>query len=205
MKHITLLWIMLSTVFLLQGSAGATSMTFDFTDAAEGAFQGASRTFDLGEGVSVTATATWTSDNLGASGNGEVFLSAEGLGTLHTYTTNDDFQIDGAGPDDTLWLTFSQRVILSHLTFSQGHFTDQFDLFVGDTLILEDQETVPGWRPLGTNGYEGTVFGIRADMHDDEFYLTQIRYTPVPEPGSMALLGFGLLGAMGYSRKRCRD
>ncbi|MCG8565197.1 MAG: hypothetical protein MI747_08950, partial [Desulfobacterales bacterium] len=155
MKNIGSILTGLGLLLLLYGSAGATTLTHDFTLSGSETFRGRSLSVDLGAGLSVTVTATWVSSSLGASGDGDLYQNLNGIGVLHTYTNNDDNNIDGRGPDETLWLTFSDEVTLTHLSFLYAYPTDQFDFFVGDQLVLNNQETSPSgeWRPLGANGY----------------------------------------------------
>ena len=47
-----------------------------------------------------------------------------------------------------------------------------------------------------------TLSGTRADVFLDYLSITGTPETPIPEPGTMALLGAGILGLMAVARKR---
>ena len=205
MKRFNLCIAIFGFLLCMIGTSEASSLSYSFTLGAGETFRGTSRTLDLGSGRTVTVSATWYSANLGASGDGDIWQTSSGFGVFHTYNNGDDPNIDGLGPDETLWLTFNQQVTLTDIAFNFAHSTDQFDFFVGDTLVLSNQETQPGpWRSLGTDGYTGTVFGIRANDHTDDFYVAAIQYNPVPEPGTLILVGSGLLGIVGLGRRKRR-
>ncbi len=202
MKRLSIITFVFWVWFLWAGPAGATPLTYDFSLGQGESFRGPDRTFDLGNNLSVTLTATWHRPNLGTSGTGEIWQTFMGVGVFRTAGNTDDPNIDGRGPDETLWLTFSRPVTLTRVSFDFPHITDQFDFFSGDSLVLSNLETYPGpWTELG-GGYTHRVFGIRANEHDDDFFLDGITYAPVPEPGTGVLLGVGALAMAGGLRSR---
>ena len=67
------------------------------------------------------------------------------------------------------------------------------ELFVSESLLPSDLSSLQGFARLDNGG----------DEPDDRIPNSGF-FTPVPEPGSAMLLGFGLLGAIGVSRSRRR-
>ena len=186
--------------FAMLTNANANPIQYDFSNGTDpNTFDYSSLDFTVG-GVIVTATATYDGFIEAAGVN---WLGG-GLGVESPVPNNDNNNIDGQGQDDYLTFTFDFAVELTAFNFGNDDNTDEFDLYVGTTRVLRNQETDVGWATFATP-YVGTSFTVRANQNNDNFAVKNMRVNataPVPEPSTILLMGLGLAGLVGYNSKR---
>lgn len=83
-----------------------------------------------------------------------------------------------------------QNLLLATLSISAGHIAET------DILYIEGiyDESFDGLFYTGNNG------GVRKDI--DASVSITINSIPIPEPATIVLVGFGLLGVVGFKRKK---
>jgi len=180
------------------GSAMATPVVFDFTNG-DGSWETSSADFWGNDGTTLlTASATPEEKR-------NLYLGSAGLGVYAAgdYAHNEDSQIDGYGIDESILFTFQSNVTLLSATFGHVGSNDSFTLLIDNTEVLRDHLT-PRTPYVFESTWISDTFEFGAFENTDDFYIASITVdtAPVPEPATMLLFGTGLLGLVGYNRKR---
>lgn len=118
---------------------------------------------------------------------------------------------------EMLYFTFDTNVIIERIWFNNTHDDDRVILDPEYIMINGSQEPGPGNGYATGNGYNsrsdsdvgnflgpyGATAGIAFTIGfgDEQFYVSGMEVRAVPEPGTLALLGIGLIG-MGAARRR---
>lgn len=119
----------------------------------------------------------------------------------------------GALGSDTLLLTFSQAVKLDSIAFSSwdnglfGLGADKVSITTGGktfSLSANDGKSPLTTFSLASLGLQGTSFLIKAQGSSSSFRLANLNVSAVPEAGTAAMLGLGLLGVAVAARRQAR-
>lgn len=124
--------------------------------------------------------------------------------------------------EEKLYLEFSQEVTINSITFTRVDVYDEFSLSVDgldvhifhikDSFIPGEDDDSPAaldfedfitvnLADFYTGTTTGTRFGISTTEGCDDFKVARISADPIPEPGTIFLLFFGLLGMIGFKKK----
>lgn len=197
-----------SVVAVIASGGKASAITFNLggpTQLAPGSI--------TQSGIQLTSTASATPRAGNTLTTVDAVRTINGLGILTSTTPflADNNQIDGLRAIETLTLSFNQAVSLTSVTFTSVGLNDNFTFLNGGVVVLNN-EVIPGRNAADTgtgtfnfaSSQAGTSFGFRAGQANDDFFVSSVEVTAVPEPITIAGMimgsGFGVVLRRKYKK-----
>lgn len=189
MRRLLLIASVLVVVFGTVGMATAADVTFDFEALSSGASSTAISAYMTGlYGSAVTVSATG---------------SPEAEGGFFTLLGPDKYiESEPDRADQAIIITFATPI--SAVSFDWGSALDDFYADAdGVNFFFDDYNLIK----TGSTSFVFATPVYSLSFHDGgigEIGIDNLKVTSVPEPGTLVLLGSGLLGLVGYGRKRLK-
>ncbi len=176
--------------------------TFDFfTDSDGDGPAGEIEGFDV-EWYDTTNTISLIASGTTSSGARAVDIDRFGIGVDGGSFDNDD--IDGSGPDETLWLDFGMDVRVLSITLENVTSNDDGFINLDATSLLSGDLPNSEFLDFTGDNYVGSVLSFGVLESNDDYKVRKVKiYKQIPDSGStFILMGLGLTALAFVARRK---